>query len=317
MVVRHLVVPALLLAGCGLEPLTREQLFGLPSALPKVRLTGTASDATSGAALQGVIVNVASASATSDSLGAFTLDGLAAGEFDGTAVKEGYERRDFRVALVEGTNRLNLSMTALRCAACAQLAGTVTDGQSGGALAGVTIEVGTKSAVTSATGGFLLEGLAPGDVDGVAVLARYERKPFRVSLQPGANRVDLTLTPIPCGGCAMGLWCEPTSMTCQQLARVSLNVVNDCTGAAITARVVLQGKATCAKEGRGFAELKDLTPGGPQTLAVGKQHYQAANVMVTLSPGFNALPSVRLVPVGGCLVAPVDVPCVCDTAECQ
>lgn len=233
MVVRRVAV-LLLLAGCGLEPLSREQLFGLPSVVPKVRLTGTASNAMTGAPLSGVTVNLATVTTSSDDQGTFTLEDLAPGDFDGSAVLSGYERKDFRVSLVEGTNRLNLPMTA-----------------------------------------------------------------------------------IPCGGCAAGLWCEPASMRCVERSRLSLNVVDDCTGAAVTARVVMQGKATCTKEGRGFAELVDLTPGGPQTVAVGKQHYQAANVMVTLNPGFNALPSIRLQPVGGCAATPVDVPCVCNTADCQ
>jgi hypothetical protein len=316
MVVRRVAV-VLLLAGCGLEPLSREQLFGLPSVLPKVRLTGTASNAMTGAPLAGVTVNLATVTAASDDQGTFTLEGLAPGDFDGSAVLTGYERKDFRVSLVEGTNRLNLAMTPLRCSSCARVAGLVTNGQTGAPLQGVTVSVGASSATTTATGAFLVEGLAPGDIDGSAVFTGFERKTFRVSLGPGDNRLDVVMTPIPCGGCATGLWCEPASMTCVERSRVSLNVVDDCTGAAVTARVVIQGKATCTKEGRGFAELVDLTPGGPQTLAVGKQNYQAANVMVTLAPGFNALPAIRLAPVGGCLVTPVDVPCVCNTPDCQ
>lgn len=316
MVVKR-VVFVLLLAGCGLEPLSREQIFGLPSVLPKVRLTGTASDVSTGAPLAGVTINVASASIASDADGTFALDDLAVGEFDGTAVKQGYERKDFRVSLVEGTNRLVVELTPLRCQACARLAGSVTDAQTGAPLQGVTVNVGVASVVSNERGGFTFEGLSTGDVDGSAVFARYERKTFRLSINPGANRIDLQLTPLPCGGCPATLWCEPVSMTCQQRARVSLNVVDDCTGAALTARVAIQGRATCTKEGRGFAELIDLTPGGPQTLAVGKTNYQAANLMVTLTPGFNALPSIRLTPVGGCAVTPVDVPCTCTTPDCQ
>lgn len=316
MVVKRFLV-VLALAGCGLEPLSREQIFGLPSVLPKVRLTGTASDATTGAPLAGVTVNVASASIASDADGTFTLDGLAVGEFDGTAAKQGYERKDFKVSLVEGTNRLVVELTPLRCDACGRLAGSVTDAQTGAPLQGVTVNVGVASAVSNERGGFTFEGLPSGDVDGSAVFARYERKTFRTTINPGANRVDLQLTPLPCGGCALGLWCEPVSMTCQERARLSLNVVDECTGAALTARVVIQGRATCTKEGRGFAELTDLTPGGPQTLAVGKTNYQAANVMVTLTPGFNAQPAIRLTPVGGCAVTPVDVPCTCTTPDCQ
>ncbi|MBL8939094.1 MAG: carboxypeptidase regulatory-like domain-containing protein [Archangium sp.] len=316
MVVKRFVF-VLLLSGCGLEPLSREQIFGLPSVLPKVRLTGTASDAATGAPLAQVTINVASASVASDADGTFTLDSLAVGDFDGTAVKQGYERKDFKVSLVEGTNRLVVELTPLRCDACGRLAGSVTDAVTGAPLQDVMVNVGLLSATTNASGSFSLEGLPSGDVDGSAVFARYERKTFRLSITPGANRLDLQLTPLPCGGCATGLWCEPVSMTCQQRARVSLNVVDDCTGAALTARVVIQGRATCTKEGRGFAELVDLTPGGPQTLAVGKTNYQAANLMVTLTPGFNALPAIRLTPVGGCSVTPVDVPCTCTTPDCQ
>lgn len=316
MVVKRVVV-LLLLSGCGLEPLSREQIFGLPSVLPKVRLTGTASDSATGAPLSGVTVNVASASITSDADGAFTLDDLATGDFDGTAVKQGYERKDFKVSLVEGTNRLVVELTPLRCEACGRLAGSVTDSVTGAPLPSVTVNVGLLSATTSASGSFSLDGLASGDVDGSAVLARYERKTFRLTINPGANRLDLQLAPLPCGGCATGLWCEPVSMTCQQRARVSLNVVDECSGAALTARVAIQGRATCTKEGRGFAELVDLTPGGPQTLAVGKANYQAVNQMVTLTPGFNALATIRLTPVGGCAVTPVDVPCTCTTPDCQ
>ena len=61
MVVRRVAV-LFLLAGCGLEPLSREQLFGLPSVLPKVRLTGTASDAVLTAVLEGVEASVATSS---------------------------------------------------------------------------------------------------------------------------------------------------------------------------------------------------------------------------------------------------------------
>lgn len=316
MVVKR-VVFVLLLSGCGLEPLSREQIFGLPSVLPKVRLTGTASDTTTGAPLAGVTINVASASVASDADGTFTLDDLAVGDFDGTAVKQGYERKDFKVSLVEGTNRLVVELTPLRCDACGRLAGSVTDSVTGAPLQDVMVNVGLLSATTNAAGSFSLDGLPSGDVDGSAVFARYERKTFRLTINPGANRLDLQLTPLPCGGCATGLWCEPVSMTCQQRARVSLNVVDDCTGAALTARVAIQGRATCTKEGRGFAELIDLTPGGPQTLAVGKTNYQAANLMVTLTPGFNALPAIRLTPVGGCAITPVDVPCTCTTPDCQ
>lgn len=315
MVVRLLVL--LSLAGCGLEPLSREQLFGVPGVVPKVRLTGTISDAKTGAPMVGVSVNVASASTTSDDTGSFSVEELATGEFDGSALKSGYARKDFRVTLAAGTNRLNLTLSPIECAACASLSGTVTSEQTGAPLAGAQVSIGPASVQTSAAGTFTLEGLMATEVDGVVVLAGHERKTFRTTLAPGANRLDVVMRPIPCGGCAMGLLCELTSMTCKAPARVSFNVVDDCTGAPLDARVAIQGKATCSNASRGFAEITGLVPGGPQTLAAGKDGYQAASVMVTLDPGFNSLPTIRMARVGGCTVTPATTPCVCNTPECQ
>ncbi len=316
MVVR-LAVLVVLVSSCGLEPLSREQLFGTPSVVPKVRLTGAISEETSQGPLAGVTVNLASVSTTSDDSGAFVLDELATGEFDGTAVKAGYERKDFHVTLTPGTNRLNLVMSRARCPTCASLTGTVTNARTNAPLENAAVSIGQATVHTNASGGFLVEGLMSGVVDGAVVLQGFERKPFQQQLQSGMNRLDLSLEPIPCGGCAAGLLCDVGSNTCKEPARISFNVTNACTGIGISARVVLQGKATCSTGFRGFAELRDLIPGGPQTLAAGKEHYQAASVMVTLDPGFNATATIMMTPVGGCSVTPQDVACVCNTPECQ
>lgn len=305
------------LSGCSLEPLTREELFGLPTLVPRVRLTGTVSQASTGAPLPGVTVSLASAATTSDALGVFELDGLAVGEFEGTASKEGFARKDFRVTLAEGTNRLNVELTPLACSTCARLRGTARNQVTNEPIDGVTVTVGARSTTSDATGSFRLDGLAEGSSSGFAVKPGYERSDFTVALSPGENVKDVALTRIPCGGCSQGLLCNRASDQCEAPATISLSVVDTCTGIGVAARVVLQGFATCSTSSRGFAMLNGLTPGGPQTLAVGKPGYRASSSMVTLMSGFNALPEVRLERVMGCAVPVTDEGCSCTGPECQ
>lgn len=318
MVVR-LVVFALLVMSCDttIEPLSREQLFGVPSVVPKVRLTGTITDEATQGPLAGVAVNLASVSALTDDTGSFTLNELATGDFEGSAVKSGYQRKNFTITLTPGTNRLNLVMSAASCPSCASLTGTVSHARTNAPLENALISVGQTTVRSNAAGVFVVDGLMVGAVEGSVVLQGFERKTFQQTLHGGSNRLDVSLTPIPCGGCATGLVCDVGSNTCLEPARISFNVTDACTGIGLSARVVIQGKATCSTGFRGFAELRDLLPGGPQVLAAGKDHYQAASVMVTLNPGFNAQMTIMMTPIGGCSVTPQDVPCVCDTAECQ
>lgn len=317
MALLRLTVLLLGLAGCSLEPLTREELFGLPALVPRVRLTGTVSQASTGAPLSGVTVSLASAAATSDALGVFVLEGLAVGEFEGTATKEGFARRDFRVTLSEGTNRLNVELSPLACSLCARLRGTARNSATNAPVEGVTITVGPRSTSSDAAGAFRLDGLPEGQVSGFAVKPGYERSDFTVTLAANENVKDVALTRLPCGGCSQGLLCNRASDQCEAPATISLSVVDACTGIGVAARVVMQGFATCSTSSRGFAMLNGLTPGGPQTLAVGKPGYRAASSMVTLVSGFNALPEVRLERVMDCSVPITDEGCSCTGPECQ
>jgi hypothetical protein len=314
MVLRSLLA-LLVLSSCGFEPLSREELFGL-RVTPKVRLTGTVT-APGGAPLEGVTVNLASASTTTDAQGGFVLDDLAAGPFEGAALKAGYERKTFSLTLVEGTNRKDLELSPTTCTTCARLLGLVVDADTGAGVSGATVTAGGAMAQSTATGAFTLEGLMVGSVSGSVTKSGYAPRTFVLTLGPGDNRSDVTVTARPCGGCAGGLVCEPVQQQCVAPASLTTTVLDDCTGAAITAKVRVQGKATCSAGPRGFFELRDLVPGGPQTMAVGKTGYQPLNRMVTLQSGFNAQPEVRLVPLAGCGTPTMDVACTCTEPECQ
>jgi hypothetical protein len=313
--VLRVLAAALLLSSCGFEPLSREELFGL-RVTAKVRLTGTVT-ALNGGPLEGVTVTLASAAAATDAQGVFVLDDLAAGAFQGAALKAGYEREDFSVTLVEGTNRVDLVLRPMTCATCARLQGLVLDADTGGGLEGATVSAAGVTATSSATGAFTLEGLMAGPLSGTATKAGYTPRSFTVTLGPGDNRSDVALSALPCGGCPGGQVCEPVARQCVAPASLTTTVVDACTGAAITAKVRVQGAATCSAGPRGFFELRGLVPGASQTMAVGKTGYQPLNRVVTLQPGFNAEPTVSLTPLSGCATPTVDVACTCTEPGCQ
>jgi hypothetical protein len=314
MVLRVLLAVAVL-SSCGFEPLSREELFGL-RVTPKVRLTGTVT-ALNGGPLEGVTVTLASAAANTDAQGVFVLEDLAQGAFQGAALKAGYQREDFSVTLVEGTNRVDLVLRPSTCTTCARLQGLVLDADTGAALEGATVSAGAVTTTSSVTGAFTLEGLMAGRVSGAATKVGYEASRFELTLGPGDNRGDLALSALPCGGCSAGQVCEPVARQCVAPASLTTTVVDACTGAAITAKVRVQGAAACSTGTRGFLELRGLVPGASQTMAVGKAGYQPLNRVVTLQSGFNAEPTVSLTPLLGCAMPTVDVACTCTEPECQ
>ncbi|MBL8912534.1 MAG: hypothetical protein JNM17_17710 [Archangium sp.] len=127
----------------------------------------------------------------------------------------------------------------------------------------------------------------------------------------------MAIDSIACGGCAAPLVCDVPSGQCVQLATITANIVSACNGGALTARVNISGHATCSNDTRGAWQLTGLTPGGPQTLSVGKSGYVVHSQIISLMPGFNTVPQIELTPINGCAMIPADVPCSCTTPECQ
>jgi hypothetical protein len=197
------------------------------------------------------------------------------------------------------------------------LTGTVTRSDSSAPVSEVLITLGDLSTSTNVDGLFRFDDLMPGTLEGAATKSGFERKPVRVELVTGANQLDVTIEPIACGGCGLGLLCDVASGQCQQPATVSANIISACGGGALSARVNISGHSTCSNETRGAWQLMGLTPGGPQTLSVGKSGYAVHSEMVTLVPGFNALGQIMLTPINGCGAVPADVPCSCTTPDCQ
>lgn len=196
--------------------------------------------------------------------------------------------------------------------------GTVSDVSTGGPLANVTVQLAASSAQSDLNGAFRIEGLSTGDGELAASREGFETLGVSLRLRPGGNRLELRLVPLACGNCRADEICDPAAGMCVQRADLSGDLVDACTGAAVAARVTVDGQSTCSFTGKGYWQLKGLKPGGPQTLAAGTAGYQAFTMQVTLKSGFNAIDKISLTPVGGCLAPPpADSVCTCTTPNCQ
>ena len=202
------------------------------------------------------------------------------------------------------------------------LYGQVTNARSGAPLPGASIQVQGYSTAADRNGAYRFDGLDVVDTTGSASMHGFQPYPLTLNLRPGANARDIALEPFECGrfSCAEGEFCDEQAGECVRAATLSGSAVSACDGAGLDVRVTIDGKSTCGSSGSGKAyfSLRNLTPGGPHTLSIGKAGYQAFSTQITLQPGFNALDPVQLTPVGGCAMGnPPWVACSCTQTNCQ
>jgi hypothetical protein len=196
------------------------------------------------------------------------------------------------------------------------LTGLVTNARTGAPLADVSIQVDGLATRSDRYGAFRLDGLDVVETTGTASVHGFHSYQLALNLRPGANARDIALEPRECGRftCNAGEFCDPSRQQCVQGGVLTGAVVSICDGAALDARVTIGGFSTCstALSGKAHFELRNLPPGGPQTLSVGKVGYQAFSTQLHIVNGFNAADMVRLEPIGGCMASrPTNVPCSC------
>ncbi len=177
--------------------------------------------------------------------------------------------------------------------------GTVSVGQS--PAAGATVKVVEAMTTTDSNGAFRLDGLTLADREVVITRQGFEPVVNEVDLHPGGNRFELKLAGGTCSVCGAEQVCDDATAQCVQAASLTGIITDSCSGAAVIARVTVQGKSTCSMNtGKGFWSLQGLKPGGPQTLAAGKPGYQPFSTAITLKSGFNTFDPIKLNRVGGC-----------------
>ena len=228
------LLPLLLLTGCGLPPLSSEDVFGLEPS-PHAWIYGTIADSKSGAPIAGATVQLSTASAQSDLNGAFRVEGLSTGNAELAASREGYAALGMPLSLRPGGNRLELKLVPLACGACrddqvcdpnlgvcveqASISGDLVDACTGSAVAARITVDGKSTCSISGKGYWMLKGLKPGGPQTLAAgKMGYQAFSVQVTLKSGFNALDkISLTPI--GGCSVtppvDTGCSCTTPNCQ------------------------------------------------------------------------------------------------------
>lgn len=153
-------------------------------------LQGVIKDAGTDAPLEGSHVSLRGSeiSASSNADGQFTLSGLAAGEHTFDISRSGFESTSIRMTIVEGGVHVISIALNPQGTGRFEVIGTVTDGETGLPLSGVTIHAGegaSATALTDSEGNFHLADLPSGSVTLTAALTGYRTASASVEARDG------------------------------------------------------------------------------------------------------------------------------------
>jgi hypothetical protein len=168
-------------------------------------VAGTVTNATDGADIAGVVVNDdVGDSATTDSLGAYAISGLAPGRHTVTAAMNGFASQSKTVTVTSGQN--STADFALRSS---QTTGTVTGtvtSAAGGVIAGAVVSDNTgASATTDGSGAYSLAGLAAGSHTLTVAASGFVSQSRSVTVTAGQQTTaDFVLAPSSATGGVTG-----------------------------------------------------------------------------------------------------------------
>jgi hypothetical protein len=161
-------------------------------------LTGTVTDAGTGAALSGVLVTLGNLNATTSSNGAYRFDNLTQTSYTLSASKSGYQdiSKAVTLNLSVQTNTENIQMTPVQ--QTTSLAGTVTDANTGAALSGVLVRLGSWSYTTSSGGTYRFDNLTQTSYTLSASKSGYQdiSKAVSLNLSVQTNTENIRMTPV-------------------------------------------------------------------------------------------------------------------------
>ncbi len=157
-------------------------------------VTGTVTDASTGAPIAGATVATSSGcdSTQTDGNGNYTLSNLQTGPTEFIVTATGYQGVDRSVTLVNGSNTVNFQMTGTSVST-ATVSGTVTDASTTRPISGATVTDGSHSTQTASDGTYTLSNLATGSQTIIASASGYQTSSKTVSLNSGTNTVDFAL----------------------------------------------------------------------------------------------------------------------------
>ena len=269
---------------------TQNLNFVLSPAPSTGAISGTVTDASTGAAIVGAMVRESGGAATStDASGAYTLSGLASGGYTLTATATDYDPGTLTASVTVGNTTQDVSFGLWPSTTTGGVGGTLTSASGGLAIAGATVTDGGGATATSdASGVYTLTGLTPGMhtlVGSATGFTTSLTKSF--SIIGGINgKVSFSLTPSPTTGAVNG------------------TVTSASSGMGIAgATVTDSGGASVPTNGLGLYTLTGLAPGDHNLTAsaggftAGTTTALVTSGQTTQNVGFILTPSAS--PAGG------------------
>ncbi len=230
-----------------------------------------------GATVQRIDANPASSSSASD--GSFVLASLTPGAFSVRISKVGYTAREFSVQIGAGQILQFGTVQLSRASLTADLSGTVRS-NTGAALAGVIVSVGTASALTDAAGAYALTQLDAGAATIQVTKSGYRTVTASVDFVAGQH---YSFSPT----------LYPTSTTPPTTATLRGRVIDATTLQPIAGASITRGATTINSGSDGRFELTALPPGA-FSVVIAANGYLEVTASGSLANGVNDIGSIAL-----------------------
>jgi uncharacterized membrane protein len=233
------------------------------------------TDAETGAAIAGATVTDGTRTATTDTSGIYEIADVPEGTCQVTASEEGYESSSVTVNVVSGETAVaNLSLTEV--ALPGSITGSVTDAETGSAIAGATVTDGTRTATTDTSGIYEIADVPEGTCQVTASEEGYESSSVTVNVVSGETAVaNLSLNEVALPGSITG------------------SVTDAETGSAIAGATVSDGTRTATTDTMGEYTIADV-PEGSYEVTARKSGYESSMSTVTVVSGGTAVMNFSL-----------------------
>ena len=237
--------------------------FSLSEIILPGSITGSVTDAENGSPIAGATVTDGTRTATTDSLGKYTIAAVPAGIYEVAASKEGYESSSLTVTVSErATAVANLSLNEIVIPGT--IAGTVTDAKDGAPIVGAVVSDVTRMTTTDATGKYTIADVPPGTYQVTASKSGYHSSSLTVTVLEGTTNVaDLSLSEIIVPGTITGMVSDAKD------------------GSPIAGAVVTDGTRTTTTDATGKYTIANVPPGTYQVTA-SKSSYHSSSLIVTV-----------------------------------
>jgi len=146
--------------------------FSLDEVIVPGTITGTVTSAKDGSAISGAQVSDGSRTALTDTLGSYTIGNVPPGSYQVVADKEGYQTSSLTVNVLSGATAVaNFSLNEIILPG--SITGSVTDVKDGSPIVGATVNDGARTALTDASGQYIIGGVPEGSYTVTASAAGY------------------------------------------------------------------------------------------------------------------------------------------------